>query len=152
MVAKKTFKPAARIMGHDPEVWDTVLLRLVQGESLVAITADKNMPGQRTVYDRIDKDSEFAQKYAQARARQADSIAEMALHEAIKAVDPQLGRLAYDARKWFAGKVAPKKWGDSVKIENEHSGPGGKPLQVVSIATSNPVEASKIYQKLMGKP
>ena len=152
MVAKKTFKPAARIMGHDPEVWDTVLLRLVQGESLVAITADKNMPGQRTVYDRIDKDSEFAQKYAQARARQADSIAEMALHEAIKAVDPQLGRLAYDARKWFAGKVAPKKWGDSVKIENEHSGPGGKPLQVVSITTSNPVEASKIYQKLMGKP
>ena len=152
MVAKKTFKSAARIMGHDPEVWDTVLLRLVQGESLVAITADKNMPGQRTVYDRIDKDSEFAQKYAQARARQADSIAEMALHEAIKAVDPQLGRLAYDARKWFAGKVAPKKWGDSVKIENEHSGPGGKPLQVVSITTSNPVEASKIYQKLMGKP
>ena len=43
-------------------------------------------------------------------------------------------------------------WREVVKIENEHSGSGGKPLQVVSIVTSNPVEASKIYQKLMGKP
>lgn len=31
---------------------------------------------------------------------------------AVTAKDPQLGRLAYDARKWQASKLAPKVYGE----------------------------------------
>jgi hypothetical protein len=37
---------------------------------------------------------------------------------------PALGRV--DARKWFASKVAPKKYGD--RAATELSGPNGEPL------------------------
>ena len=35
-------------------------------------------------------------------------------------VDPAVGRIEVDARKWFASKFLPKRFGD--KVEVEHSG------------------------------
>lgn len=40
-------------------------------------------------------------------------------------------RLKIDARKWYAGKIAPKKYGD--KVSTELSGPDGGPVQVARI-------------------
>ena len=105
------------IRGHAPEVWERLLVRLGDGESLRAITRDKDMPSQPSVYERIDTEPAFAEQYRRARARQADSIAEKALDEAEQADDPAKGRLAFDARRWFAGKVAPKKWGERQAID-----------------------------------
>jgi hypothetical protein len=39
----------------------------------------------------------------------------------------QRSRLRVDARKWFAAKVAPKKYGE--KVQQELSGPDGGPIQ-----------------------
>ena len=36
-------------------------------------------------------------------------------------------RLQIDARKWYASKLAPKKYGD--KVQQEVSGPDGAPIQ-----------------------
>jgi hypothetical protein len=41
----------------------------------------------------------------------------MVMTEAFNANDAQIGRLRIDALKWTASKLAPKKYGDKVEIE-----------------------------------
>lgn len=43
-------------------------------------------------------------------------------------LDPAIGRIEVDARKWFASKFLPKQFGD--KITQEVTGAEGGPLQV----------------------
>jgi hypothetical protein len=59
----------------------------------------------------------FSEQYAQARQKQADSYADMILDEAFNSHDAQIGRLRVDALKWVASKLAPKRYGDKVEVE-----------------------------------
>jgi hypothetical protein len=59
----------------------------------------------------------FSEQYAQARQKQADSYADMILDEAFNSNDAQIGRLRVDALKWVASKLAPKRYGDKVEVE-----------------------------------
>ena len=43
-------------------------------------------------------------------------------------LDPAIGRIEVDARKWFASKFLPKQFGD--KLQQEVSGPDGGALTV----------------------
>jgi hypothetical protein len=43
-------------------------------------------------------------------------------------LDPAIGRIEVDARKWFASKFLPKQFGD--KLQQEVSGPDGGALSV----------------------
>lgn len=43
-------------------------------------------------------------------------------------LDPAIGRIEVDARKWFASKFLPKQFGD--KVQQEVSGPDGGPVSV----------------------
>lgn len=127
------------------EIAAAICERLANGESLLAICRDLAMPNRSTVYRWLAADKEFCDKYARAREAQADYLAEQALEIADT---PQIGiktktgpngmettegdmiehrRLQVDTRKWFAAKVAPKKYGD--KITTEHSGPDGGPIE-----------------------
>jgi len=87
------------------------------GMSLVSICALPDMPHISTVYDWIDNNPNLSEKYARARQRQADTLASMVMTEAFNAHDAQIGRLRIDALKWTASKLAPKKYGDKVEIE-----------------------------------
>lgn len=93
-----------------------------------SVVTDKDMPSWATVWRWLDADESFRAQYARARELQAHAIAEMAMQEAEAAEDAKTGRLAFDARKWFAAKVAPKTYGD--KITQEHTGPGGGPVRL----------------------
>ncbi len=89
-----------------------------------------------------------ADQYARAREAQADKLAEDILaiaddgsNDTYKTDDGEVvnhdviarSRLRVDARKWLAGKMAPKKYGD--KIEQSLVGAGGGPIvQRVEIA------------------
>ena len=42
-------------------------------------------------------------------------------------LDPQIGRIEVEARKWFASKFLPKRFGE--KVTQEHTGPNGGPIQ-----------------------
>lgn len=46
-------------------------------------------------------------------------------------LDPQIGRIEVEARKWFASKFLPKQFGD--KVEQTIQGPDGGPVQVQKI-------------------
>lgn len=132
---------------YTPELAHALCERIAGGESLRTICSDPAMPGKTTVFRWLaDKDrTDFRDHYARAREAQAEFLAEEILEiadetagdyvqsmvgdEVVERVDHEhiaRSRLRVDARKWFAGKVAPKKYGD--RIHAEHSGPNGEPL------------------------
>jgi hypothetical protein len=80
---------------------------------------------------------------------QGHTHAAMAIEAATKAKDAALGRLAYDALKWHAGKIAPKVYGD--KTEVAVVGANGGPVQSVTVSTADPIEAARVYQKVMSE-
>lgn len=67
----------------------------------------------------------FAEQYARARETQADALFNDILDIVDQAEDPQIARLRMDARKWMAGKLRPKVYGDKVelggKVDHEHT-------------------------------
>jgi hypothetical protein len=73
----------------------------------------------------------------------------MAINPAVTAQDAGLGRLAYDALKWHASKLVPKVYGD--KTEVAVTGTDRGPVQTVTVSTTDPIEAARVYQKLMSE-
>lgn len=84
---------------------------------------------RQTVCRWLQDDSEFRDKYAQAREDQgdwfADKIAAIALDDAKEPADITA---RVNALKWLAGKRKPKAYGD--KITNEHVGADGGNLRI----------------------
>ena len=127
-----------RYSSFTQDLADKVCARLSEGESLRAICKDDDMPSAVTVHKWVLDLPTFAKQYARARSIQADVLAEQCMDIADEspalifkdvqgaevisidsaAVNHQ--RLRIDARKWFASKVAPKKYGD--KLDVEHTG------------------------------
>lgn len=99
---------------------DLICDRISRGESLLAICAEDGMPSQSMVYRWLDKYVAFREKYARARDLQCDSLADEALQVARNgsAEMANANRVRLDAIKWFAAKVAPKKYGEKLDIES----------------------------------
>lgn len=137
------------------EVSLEICTRLAAGESLRAICRDEHMPDASTVLRWLagsdDRYAGFREQYTRARDVQADMLVDEILEisddgtndwmerkngdgEAIgwqlNGEHVQRSRLRVDSRKWFASKVAPKKYGD--KVIQEHTGPNGEAIGVVS--------------------
>lgn len=113
--------------------------RLANGESMVAICRDAHMPSQASVYRWLVADKGgFGEKYARAREAQADTLFNEILEIADDARNDwmeregedsagwqangehiQRSRLRVDARKWMAGKLRPKVYGDKVDVEHK---------------------------------
>jgi hypothetical protein len=110
-----------------------------------------DMPAISTVYLWLAKHQEFSDKYARAREIQGHVHASLAVESAIHAEDAGLGRLAYDALKWHASKLVPRVYGD--KSEVVMTGPNGGPVQsvAVTVPVNDPIEAARVYQKVMSE-
>lgn len=134
-------KKLGRPCSYTEEIAEKILGRIMEGEGLVTICQADDMPGKSTVYRWLAApgNDDFRDRYARAREVQADVLAD----EILRIADtPQIGRktkidadgdeevtegdmiehrrLQVDARKWYASKLAPKKYGDKQQIE--HSG------------------------------
>lgn len=128
-----------RPSAYSEEIARDICLRLMEGESLLAICADEAMPARSSVYLWLHENSEFSDKYARAREVQATTFFDE-VHEisdntmlgekrtikpdgAVEVVQSDMiehRRLRVDSRKWMAAKLAPRKYGD--KLDVEHSG------------------------------
>lgn len=98
------------------ELADTICERIANGETLRSICRDiKFAPS--TVIEWTWNNRDFSEQYTRARLKQADAYADMILDEAFNSLDPQIGRLRVDALKWVASKLAPKRYGDKVEVE-----------------------------------
>ncbi len=108
--------------------------RLAEGETQRTVCREKEMPDKATVLRWLaDKDkADFRERYVYAREMQADALFDEALEiaddasgdwtedkDGKKVVDHeniQRSRLRVDTRKWAAGKMAPKKYGDKLDL------------------------------------
>ena len=122
----------SRPSDYTVEVADLICERIANGESLRKICAEESMPGKSTVFRWLTEHTDFGTKYAYAREEQADlyaeSIVEISDEAEVQAIyqgeEVRLdlsssavarNRLRVDARKWYASKLAPKKFGDKVE-------------------------------------
>ena len=124
---------------------------LMDGVSLRSICGLEDMPGRTTVFRWMDENPDFASRYARARMLQADLMDDLIL-ETANACTPataQADRVKISAFQWRAAKLKPKVYGD--KAEVAMTGPNGGPVQSerVIIPVSDPIEAARVYQKLM---
>lgn len=115
----------------------TICEKLCSGKSLRTICDGDDMPGQTTVFRWLASNDEFRKQYAHAREVQADTLADETLDIADdgrndwmeklgkegEAVGWQVNgeavarsRLRVDQRKWYASKLAPKKYGEKLAI------------------------------------
>lgn len=85
---------------------EELLERLADGESLVAICKREGMPDRRTVQRWQDADEAFDAAITRAREIGYSVMAEKAVADAEDCEDPQKGRLAFDARRWYLGKLS----------------------------------------------
>lgn len=133
---------------------DEICARLANGESLRSIGSESRMPDASTVHRWVQKDEEFRKQYARARELQADTLADETLDIAddgrndwmLRNAEDNPGyqfngeavarsRLRVDTRKWVAGKLAPKKYGDKQTIAGDPDAPlAAVPVVNVTIA------------------
>lgn len=108
---------------YPPEIRQTILARIKDGESLRAICAQDGMPDRNTVSRWLEADAEFAAKYARAREDQADAIFEsMAdVEDGVMTGDlrPDAARVVLESRRWRAEKLKPKKYGNKIEATHE---------------------------------
>lgn len=93
-----------------------------------------------TVMKWLGQQPSFAEQYARARETQADTIFDEIVDLADEAgyTNERIAkaRLQIDARKWVAGKLRPKKYGEKhiLGSDPENPLPEAKPMDVASLA------------------
>ncbi|MNK88055.1 hypothetical protein D3C87_1080050 [compost metagenome] len=127
----------ARPSSYAVKVADTICERLAEGKSLNSICASDDMPHKATVFRWLSSHDEFRDQYARAREAQADVLFDEILDIANTPVEGtktkldkdgevveiskgdmiEHRRLQIDARKWMAGKLRPKVYGDKLDVD-----------------------------------
>lgn len=123
---------------------DAICERLIEGESLRSICLVDDMPHASTVCRWLAKDADFREQYAHAREAQADTLTDEMLDIADDGTNDwmerkndegdvvrveyngdavQRSKLRIDTRKWYASKLAPKKYGDKVQLGGDPDAP-----------------------------
>lgn len=122
-------------------LFDEICEMIADGESLRDVCAREDMPNRTTFFRWLEGSEALSNQYARAKEEQADAIFDEILQIADDARNDwmerngqdddgwrangehiQRSRLRIDARKWMAGKLRPKKYGEKVEAEVKHSG------------------------------
>jgi hypothetical protein len=88
------------------QIRQTILEELEKGRSLLSICRDEGMPSARTVQRWQNEDAEFDVAVTRAREDGFHYLAEQARIKAQTAEDAAKGRLAFDADRWYLGKLS----------------------------------------------
>lgn len=137
-----------RPSGYSEQIADSICEHIAQGRSLRSICKDDGMPNLVTVLRWLGAPAHehFRSQYARARTAAADALVEEILDIAddgsndwMERNDPdnpgyqanqehiQRSKLRVDARKWYASKLQPRKYGESQHLEV--TGADGGPVQ-----------------------
>lgn len=132
---KEAKKPKGRPTLYSNELINKICELIMSGKSMVEITKMEDMPGQTQVYKWLNEHKDFAEKYTRAREIQADVYFDQIIEIADCTTEDDIfneqgnrvansewinrSRLRVDARKWAASKLAPKKYGDKIEVDNK---------------------------------
>jgi hypothetical protein len=138
MVKKKSEREKKEVRPKECtiELGEIICARLMEGEGLSNICKDKMLPTRATVYEWLASENElckeFANKYMRAREIQADYYADeiIAIADESDSYNHAAQRLKMDARKWYASKLKPKKYGDKLDVTT-----GGEKLPQPTLLT-----------------
>lgn len=133
------------------ELFDAICERIADGESLRTICSDVDMPNKATVFRWLANDTALSDQYARAREAQADALFDEMLDIADNARNDwmerggeddagyslngehiQRSKLRIDTRKWMAGKMRPKVYGDKIDVTS-----GGEQIKIPQAITMN---------------
>jgi hypothetical protein len=118
---------------YSPELADRVCELMIEGQSLRQVCEMPGMPSRQSIFNWLEKNEEFRQRYEIARLMQVECWA----HEIIEIADDTSGdfvinergervvdheninraRLKIDARKWLMSKLHPQRYGDRVTAD-----------------------------------
>lgn len=98
------------------DIYSRVCTAIASGMSLRKICEAPDMPSIDTIRVWLIEDAEFSAQYARAREEQADFYADEIVTIADTEEDPNRARVRIDARKWTAGKLKPKVYGEKVDL------------------------------------
>lgn len=134
--------PGGRPTTYTEELASEMCERIACGESVRAVCKDKGMPVLSTFFLWLSKHDEFSKQYAKAKELSIEALAEEMFDiadnggndwievngdsdskSAYKAngENIQRSKLRVDTRKWYLSKIAPKKYGESQRIEHDVS-------------------------------
>jgi hypothetical protein len=124
---------------YTQEIADRICERIADGESLRSILRDDNQPASSTVFKWLTENKSFSEQYTRAREAQADvlfdeilNIADDGKNDTYTDCDGNVrtnqdviarSRLRVDARKWMAGKLRPKKYGEKLELAGDPDRP-----------------------------
>ena len=134
-----------RASGYTDAIADVICDGLASARSLRSICMDEGMPNQSTVFRWLadERYASFRERYARAREAQADALFDEMLDIAddgsndwverkredgstdsvIDHEHVQRSKLRIDARKWMAGKLRPKVYGDKMIVGGDEANP-----------------------------
>lgn len=111
-------------------IYETVLSRIADGETLAAICSSPGMPARRSVYDHMRADPDYAKRYANAvevrASHRIDEIENVNKRLAEGSIDPQSARVLLQSLQWLASKEDSRRFSD--KLLQEVTGKDGAPL------------------------
>lgn len=89
--------------------------------SLRAVSRRLEIP-ERTIYQWLNANPQFAQMYTRAREDRAHLLADEVIRIADTESDPQKAKVRIDARKWWAGKVN-RQYADRTVVAGDPDNP-----------------------------
>jgi hypothetical protein len=117
--ARKQMQPPRPIItDYSDDLAAAICEHIADGMSLKEVCDLAGMPSRAIAYKWLTAHPEFSAMYARARDERADLIADEIVTIADTDPDPNRARVRIDARKWWAARVNPGKYGDKITNEN----------------------------------
>jgi hypothetical protein len=127
---------------YSDELFVELCDRIAEGRSLRSVCSDADMPAKKSVFQWLATNPALSDQYARACEERAEYLAELALieanNESTESGAVARDRLKVDTIKWFASKLAPKKYGDRSQVDHTNN---GKEFQAQTVIIQSTGEA-----------
>lgn len=118
VVTRQEKKKIGRPKKFNEEQAQKVLNAIAMGKTLIEISQEIEL-GADVVYDWIEKDENFAERYRIARQKMASSLVDEMIADS-KALTPEqalAGKVKFQVAQWVATKYNPQTFGDIKRVE-----------------------------------